>query len=97
MKLKEALKIKNIKSFIQGNLRYFQKERGQLEEHIEEQLVWRMTKCQYDCVVTGKCIKCGCSTEKKLLATESCNPDRHIRMMNKEKWEVYKKEHNITL
>ena len=95
MKLKDVLNIKNIKSFIEGNIRYFEKERGNLEPHIEEQLIWRMSKCQEDCVILGKCIKCGCPTEKKLLATESCNPNRHVKMMNKKDWEKFKIDNGI--
>ena len=97
MKLKDVLNTKNIKSFIEGNVKYFEREvRGQLQEHIEEQIVWRLSKCKDDCVPDGKCQHCNCPTHKKILVTISCNEgERFPDMMNEEDWEEYKKEHNI--
>ncbi len=96
MKIKDIFNIHNIGSFIEGNAKYFYDNLIGLPEHIKEQVIWRLSKCEDDCVKTGKCKVCGCPTHKKVFVTESCNNgERFPNMMNKEEWENYKKENNI--
>ena len=92
--LKDIFNSKNIKSFIEGNSRYFWDKWIGLPTHIQEQVRMRMNKCEKDCVPQGRCIKCGCPTEKKLFATASCNPERHPDLMSNEQWQEYKQKTN---
>lgn len=96
MKLRDVLNTKKIKSFIEGNFKYLQREMGGLPLHIEEQVAWRLSLCYNDCVPNGKCKECNCPTEKKILVKESCNyGERFPDMMNEKDWEQYKKDNNI--
>lgn len=87
--LKDIFNSKNIKSFIEGNYRYFWDKWVGLPPHIQEQVKARLERCKDDCVPSGECIKCGCPTYKKVFATDSCNPDRHPDLMNNEEWKRY--------
>jgi len=91
--LKDIFNIKNIKSFIEGNSRYFYNKYIGLPPHIQEQVKARLERCAEDCVPQGKCIACGCPTHKKVFSTTTCNPDRHPDLMNNEEWAQYKKDH----
>lgn len=93
-KLKDIFNSKNIKSFIEGNARYFWANWLGLPPHIKEQVKERLERCKDDCVPSGKCIKCGCPTKKKVFATVSCNPERHPDLMNNQDWEEYKKKND---
>tara|TARA_R110002124_G_scaffold281430_1_gene455730 strand:- start:88518 stop:88817 length:300 start_codon:yes stop_codon:yes gene_type:complete len=87
----KKINLKNIGSFIEGNLKYVYDKLIGLDDHIKEQVEYRLFKCKDDCVVSGKCIICTCPTEKKALVKESCNPDRFPDLMTKAEWELYKK------
>jgi hypothetical protein len=95
MVLKDIFKIKNIKSFIEGNSKYFYDKIIGSPTHITEQIVYRLEQCENDCVVNNTCIICGCPTNKKIFVTESCNPDRFPDLMNNEDWGKYKLDNNI--
>lgn len=89
--LKDIFDSDNIKSFIQGNSRYFWNKWIGLPTHIQEQVRYRLEKCEKDCLPVEECIVCGCPPEKKAFATKSCNPDRFPNLMNNEEWQEYKK------
>lgn len=95
MKIKDILNIKNIKSFIEGNAKYHYDQLVGLPDYIKEQHIYRLSQCKEDCVPQGKCIECGCPTEKKIYVNESCNPDRFSDIMSEEKWIEFKKENKI--
>jgi hypothetical protein len=90
-KLKDIFNSKNIKSFIEGNSRYFWNKWIGCPPHIKEQVKERLKRCENDCLPNKACIICGCPPHKKAFTIESCNPDRHPDLMNNEAWEEYKK------
>lgn len=92
MKLKELFKIKNIKSFFEGNLKYYYYQIADQPQHLREQILMRLKACQDDCLIDNKCIECGCPSNKKVFVIESCNPDRFPDLMNKEDWDKYNKD-----
>lgn len=92
MKIKEIFNIGNISSFIEGNAKYFYDNLVGLPQHQKEQVIYRLSKCKDDCVISGECIKCTCPTDKKVFVSESCNPDRFPDMMNEVEWNKFKKE-----
>lgn len=98
MKLKDITNA-NIKSYIEGNLRYFLNNRKLMPDFIMEQVYYRLQVCKNDCVVTGRCKVCNCPTKKKAFATRSCNngelfPDLFL---DEGDWEEYKLLNNIKI
>jgi len=95
MKIKELFNIKNIASYIEGNSKYFFDKLNPEPQYLREQRLYRLSLCQEDCLVTGKCIICGCPPKKKVFVNESCNKDRFPDIMDKEDWENFKRKNNI--
>lgn len=95
MKLSQ-ISVKNIKSFIQGNLAYYTDKIYNLPDYIKEQYYYRLYQCKDDCLITGRCIKCGCPTLKKAFAKDSCNPGVILDLMPGGVWRQYKIDNNIS-
>lgn len=95
MKIKDLLNLKNITSFIEGNGKYFLDKLSPEPQYLKEQRIYRLSKCNEDCLVTGKCVICKCPPHKKVFVNESCNPDRFPDIMNEENWDKFKKENNL--
>ena len=87
-----------IHQYIQGNLRWFGDYFNVLPQHLKEQVMFRASICKDSCVLYGKCEKCGCDLPDKFYTDISCNlGEKFPDLMEKEDWEVYKKEHDINL
>lgn len=98
MKITKIFNIKNIKSFIEGNLKYYYNKLVGLSPHIQEQVMWRIMQCKDDCIPKEACIHCGCDPEKKAFVIESCNEGKRFPdLMNEEDWNQYKKDNKITI
>jgi hypothetical protein len=104
MKLKQIFNLKNIKSFIQGNYNYYYDQLVGLHPYIQEQILYRVEQCKYDCMLQNKCRNCGCDVPKKMFVVESCydenesgNINRFPDLMNEEDWEQYKKDNKIKI
>lgn len=82
--------VDNILSFLEDNIKYNLNKLISLPEHIQEQVTYRLYQCKDDCLITGKCIKCGCPAEKKAFVNESCNPERFDNLMSREDWKNFK-------
>ena len=91
------INLKNIKSYIQGNLRYHFKTILPLPDHLKEQYYYRLYKCKDDCLKSSKqlCEGCGCPVIKKAFASESCNLERFPNFLSGSKWREYKEQNNI--
>ena len=94
-KKKPKINLKNIKSFLEGNSKMLLANAGIQQEHLKEQVAYRMLLCS-DCMEKGSCKICGCDLPGKLYVSESCNkgeifPD----LMSKPEWDKYKKENDI--
>jgi hypothetical protein len=97
MKLKEIFNHNNIKSFVEGYAKYFYDKLVGLPKHNQEEIAWRLSKCQEDCIPNKACVYCSCPPEKKVFVKESCNNgERFPDLRTKEEWEEFKKENNIT-
>lgn len=92
---KKRITINNIKSFIDGNIKYIVDKTVGLPEHIKEQYYFRLYTCKDTCLQTGKCKICECPTTLKAFATKSCNPDEILDLMPGAEWRAYKEENNI--
>ena len=96
------INIKNIKGYLQGNLRYFMDFTGIIkpEEHILEQVKWRLHKIKENsplCLEYKSCINCGCSVIEKVYEDRACEGDCYPIMKNKEDWEDFKLKNNINI
>lgn len=89
------INIKNIKSFIIGNMNYYLNKIINLPIHLKEQYYYRLYICKDDCLVNRKCKVCNCPTIKKAFAPESCNPERFPDFLPGNEWKEYKNKNNI--
>lgn len=95
MKLNQ-ISVKNIKSFIEGNLAYYTDKIYDLPDYIKEQYYYRLYQCKDDCLITGRCKMCTCPTLKKAFAKDSCNPGVILDLMPGGVWRQYKIDNNIS-
>ncbi len=64
--------------------------------HNREQIVFRIFCCR-KCFSNKKCSNCNCNPLDKVLEPVSCNKKMYPNILNKEKWDKFKKEHNIEI
>lgn len=83
------ISINDVASFLEGNYKYYKNIFIEAPEHIQEQLAYRLSKCQ-DCIAAKACVVCTCPPLRKHFVTQSCNPDRFPDLMNEEDWEEFK-------
>ena len=92
--------LNNIKSFIQGNTRYLIEEFGgdfiQLEQHIQEQIIYRKSLANKECIELGVC-KCNCAIPELFYADKQCEDKCYPLMMNKLIWNNYKQNMNLKI
>ena len=66
------------------------------QEHNAEQIIFRVFCCK-NCFINKKCNSCKCNPLDKIIEPGSCNKKAFPNILNKEKWETFKKEHNIEI
>lgn len=85
--------VKNIKAFIQANIRMFIEKYGQefmtLEEHVKEQIVFRESVANPECKAEGAC-ECACSLPDLYYADKTCEKECYPEMMNAKDWADFK-------
>jgi hypothetical protein len=82
--------LKNIKHYIEGNLKMLGDKMYLLPEHEKEQVVYRAMICKDECVKLGYCVYCGCDVK------DSCNGgERFPDLVNKDNWEKFKLDNGI--
>lgn len=91
----KKITLNNIQSFLEGYKNMFLLQLGTKPIWFKEQVAYRMSICANDCMITKKCIKCGCSVPGKLMTEQSCNTDRFPNIMNEEDWIKFKKDNKI--
>ena len=92
------VKIKDIKSFLEGNFRFFKNKFLASPDYINEQVQYRLYLCKDDCLVANACKHCSCPPRKKAWVNDSCNDgERFPDLMNKVDWEKFKQENNINI
>lgn len=90
----KKLTLSNIKSYLQGNFRYY----IGAPKHIQEQYKYRLSLCKDDCIKEGKCKYCGCPPDKKALVDESCNDgERFPDLLGKDEWKWFKEDNKIDM
>ena len=90
--------LKNIKHYIEGNIKMLGDNMHLLPEHEKEQVAYRAMICKDECVRLEYCVYCGCDIPGKLYVKESCNGgERFPDLMNRDDWEKYKLDNGITL
>lgn len=86
---------KNVKDYIQGNFRYYLNKIAIMPDYLKEQVDYRLSICEKDCLPENKCRNCTCPPIKKAWSDSSCNLERFPDLMDKPTWEKYKEEHGI--
>lgn len=84
--------LKNIKAYIQGNLRYrlfYSRLQHWLPEHILQQIEYRLETMNPSCYSSGSCVKCGCSTTALQMANKSCDGNCYPPMMTERQFLHY--------
>lgn len=90
--------LKNIKYYIEGNIKMLGDKMYLLPEHEKEQVAYRAMICKDECVKLGYCVYCGCDIPGKLYVKDSCNGgERFPDLMPKPEWEQYKIDNEINL
>lgn len=100
--MKKKITLKNINSFIEGNVNKLVYELGGKSKEYQEQIAYRALQCN-DCFVEGTfdegprhCKQCGCSLPGKWHTVISCNGgERFPDLMSDEDWIKYKEENQI--
>lgn len=93
--MKQKITVKNIKSFLEGNIQLGLEQLHLQPQHIQEQIAYRRLLCKDDCAISNKCIICGCDFKGKTSVKESCNKDRFPDLMSKLEWDKYKETNDI--
>ena len=90
------VRIKDIRSFIEGNFKYFRNKFLAAPDYINDQIL--LSLCKDDCLKANACKYCSCPPRKKVWVVESCNNgERFPDLMNKEDWGKFVKENNIKI
>lgn len=90
------INLKNAKNFVEGYSRVALQSAGILEEHIIEQVAYRIDICKDTCGVKGRCQGCGCKYPERLYSTSSCNEGRLFPdMMDLQQWQQFKIDNDI--
>lgn len=92
--MKKTLTIKNIRAYIEGNLRYTIYNswfKFLLPKSIREQVVMRLASTKTECINKGYCVECGCSIPALQLANKTCSGDCYPEMLNRKKWMEFKR------
>jgi hypothetical protein len=90
--------LKNIRHYIEGNVKMLGDKLYLLPEYEKEQVAYRAMICKDECVKLGYCVYCGCDIPGKLYVKDSCNGgERFPDIMNRADWEKYKLDNGINL
>jgi hypothetical protein len=97
--MKAKVNWKNIKAYVQGNIRewlfYSPRLNFLLPLHIFEQINYRLFVMNKECYYNGECIECGCATPALQMANKTCGGKCYPIMVNATDWHIYKREYNI--
>jgi len=91
--MKAQINLKNIKAYIQGNIRYqlyYSKFSFLIPKHIREQIQYRINSMDLDCYTTGQCKLCGCNTTALQMSNKECDKPCYPVMQNKSNWKWLK-------
>jgi len=89
------INLKNIKSFILGNVNYYLDKIIDLPIHLKEQYYYRLYTCKDTCLMSGRCKICNCPTIKKAFSPDSCNKELFPDFLPGLEWKEYKEKNNI--
>ena len=81
--------LKNIISYIQGNLRYklyYSIFAFLIPKHIREQITARINSMDRQCYNDGQCKMCGCQTTALQMADKACDKPCYPKMMSRMDW-----------
>lgn len=80
---------KNIKSYLQGKIRYrlfYSKFACLIPKHIREQITYRINSMDLECYEQGQCKLCHCETTALQMANKACDKPCYPEMQTKQNW-----------
>jgi hypothetical protein len=87
--MKAQINLKNIKAYIQGNIRYqlyYSKFSFFIPKHIKEQIQYRISSMDLECYTMGQCKMCGCNTTALQMSNKECDKPCYPKMQTKSNW-----------
>ena len=90
--------LKNIISYMQGNLRYklfYSNFAFLIRPHIREQIKVRINSMDQECYNAGECKICGCQTTALQMADKACDKPCYPSMLSKEQWYIINKNCSV--
>jgi len=91
--MNSANPLKDIYSYIQGNIRYKLyysiNWKWLIRKHIREQIDYRIRRMNQECYSKGQCIICGCQTTHLQMANKPCDGYEYPPIVSKYKWHEY--------
>lgn len=86
-------KTKDLWYYFQGWFRYHLYYNGLkclIRKHIKEQIDMRIFSMNEECLNSGSCIKCGCSTTALQMCNKPCEGECYPKMLNWQDWNFMK-------
>lgn len=99
LKLKDYFSLYNIRNFFDGKWNKFKQNSKffGLEQHIQEQAVYRASLCE-QCYEAPACLECGCGSPDLFYSPKKIDAlGKWGEMLPKEEWEKFKEENNIDM
>lgn len=91
---------RDVIAYLEGKMRYaiyFSKFSWMIRLHIREQITARLNSMRPSCYNNGQCDICKCETIALQMANKPCDAPCYPAMMNKRKWDLWKRINGVPL
>jgi len=90
--------LKEVYYYLQGSYRLWALHNKPylIRKHIKEQIEWRQEIMKEECLKSGACVKCTCTTPDLQGANKPCDNYCCMRMKSRDEWKRFKKAISIT-
>lgn len=97
--MKAKITLPNIKGFLQGNARMFMSQffDFKLPSYMDEQIFYRMSIMNEECLKNRACVHCGCAMPNKAFEDRACDNACYPEMMDEKEWDLYKQDHRMDM
>lgn len=89
---KSNITFKNVRAWFEGKYRYklyYSATWGWLmRTHIRQQIAWRISIMDGECLSQGSCKLCGCQTTALQMAKKACDKPCYPKLMNERAWKT---------
>jgi len=97
--MKAKITIPNIKGFLQGNARMFMSQyfSFKLPVHMDEQIFYRFSIMNEECLKNKACVHCGCAMPNKAFEDRACEASCYPEMKDEKDWDLFKQDNKINI